>query len=89
MLKNTFFNIGKSETNDGKNLGNLQLQISKELYIFISQMNYYLAGEEKKKSQLVKSLNKYAKDKSVENLAEAVMKILETPVQRKLISTIK
>lgn len=52
-------------------------------------MNYYLAGEEKKKSQLVKLLNKFAKDKSVETLARGVMKILETPVQKRLIPTIK
>lgn len=53
------------------------------------QMNYYLAGEEKKKSQLVKLLNKFAKDKSVETLTRGLLKILETPVQKRLIGTIK
>jgi hypothetical protein len=52
-------------------------------------MNYYLAGEEKKQSQLVKLLNKFAKDKSIETLARGIMKILETPIQRRLIPTIR
>ncbi|XP_028395441.1 delphilin-like isoform X2 [Dendronephthya gigantea] len=56
---------------------------------FFQEMNYYLAGEEKKRSQLVKLLNKFAKDKSVETLARGIMKILETPVQKRLIPTIK
>lgn len=52
-------------------------------------MNYYLAGEEKKKSQLVKLLNKFAKDKAVATLAREINKILETPVQKRLIPTIR
>ena len=56
---------------------------------FFQEMNYYLAGEEKKKSQLVKMLNKFAKDKSIETLAKGVMKILETPIQKRLIPTIR
>ena len=52
-------------------------------------MNYYLAGNEATKKQLVKALNQYARDRSIEQLAQSLKGILRTPVERKLLGDIR
>ena len=52
-------------------------------------MNYYLAGQESKKVQLVKVLNQYARDRSVDQLGQNLNMILQTPVQRRLLREIR
>ena len=52
-------------------------------------MNYYLAGNESIKKELVKALNQYARDRSVEQLAQNLKRILKTPVERKLLRDIR
>jgi len=52
-------------------------------------MNYYLAGNETTKKQLIKALNQYARDRSIEQLAQSLKGILRTPVERKLLGDIR
>lgn len=52
-------------------------------------MNYYLAGNETVKKQLIKALNQYARDRSIEQLAQSLKGILRTPVERKLLGDIR
>ena len=52
-------------------------------------MNYYLAGNEAIKKQLIKALNQYARDRSIEQLAQSLKGILRTPVERKLLGDIR
>ena len=56
---------------------------------FLLKMNYYLAGNESIKKELVKALNQYARDRSVEQLAQNLKRILKTPVERKLLRDIR
>ena len=53
------------------------------------KMNYYLAGKEATKKQLIKALNQYARDRSIEQLAQSLKGILRTPVERKLLGDIR
>lgn len=52
-------------------------------------MNYYLAGQEPKKKMLIKALNQFARDRSVEELAQSLKGILKMPVERKLLKEIR
>lgn len=52
-------------------------------------MNYYLAGQESKKKILIKALNQYARDRSLEDLAQSLKGILQMPVERKLLKDIR
>ena len=52
-------------------------------------MNYYLAGQETKKKVLIKALNQFARDRSVEELAQSLKGILKMPVERKLLKEIR
>lgn len=53
------------------------------------KMNYYLAGQETKKKMLIKALNQFARDRSVEELAQSLKGILKMPVERKLLKDIR
>lgn len=53
------------------------------------KMNYYLAGQEPKKKMLIKALNQFARDRSVEELAQSLKGILKMPVERKLLKEIR
>lgn len=53
------------------------------------KMNYYLAGNEATKKQLIKALNQYARDRSIEQLAQNLKGILRTPAERKLLGDIR
>ena len=57
--------------------------------LFPFKMNYYLAGNEATKKQLIKALNQYARDRSIEQLAQSLKGILRTPVERKLLGDIR
>ncbi|KAJ7382143.1 Delphilin [Desmophyllum pertusum] len=52
-------------------------------------MNYYLAGHETNKKLLIKALNQYARDRSIEQLAQTLKGILQTPAERKLLREIR
>ena len=58
-------------------------------HFFVFKMNYYLAGHETKKKMLIKALNQYARDRSVEELGQSLKGILQLPVERKLLREIR
>ncbi|EDO47906.1 predicted protein [Nematostella vectensis] len=57
--------------------------------IFFLQMNYYLPGDSVKKGRLIKALNKYARDRHIEHLCKALVGILQTHIERKLLREIR
>ncbi|EDO48372.1 predicted protein [Nematostella vectensis] len=56
---------------------------------FYLQMNYYLPGDNVKKGRLIKALNKYARDRHIEHLCKALVGILQTHIERKLLREIR
>ena len=52
-------------------------------------MQYYLIGENIKKTNLVTLLRLYAKDHNVDNFGQSVALLLETPTERKLLPFIR
>lgn len=58
-------------------------------FVVVFKMNYYLAGNEEKKKMLIKALNQFARDRSVEVLAQSLKGILQLPVERKLLKEIR
>ncbi|XP_048576309.1 delphilin isoform X2 [Nematostella vectensis] len=56
---------------------------------FYLQMNYYLPGDSVKKGRLIKALNKYARDRHIEHLCKALVGILQTHIERKLLREIR
>jgi len=52
-------------------------------------MNYFLPRDNYKKAQLIKALNRYARDRSIDQLATSLLEVLQTPVERKLLKQIR
>lgn len=77
--------IGITDKKEGKSSSS-RYKRAKDFFV---QMNYYLAGNESIKKELVKALNQYARDRSVEQLAQNLKRILKTPVERKLLRDIR
>ena len=67
----------------------IQLIIFILFFVVFYKMNYYLAGQESKKKILIKALNQYARDRSVEDLAQSLKGILQMPVERRLLKEIR
>lgn len=55
----------------------------------LMKMEYYLAGNDRKKARLLGMLKTYAKDRNVENLAHSVALLLNNPMEKKLLKEIR
>ncbi len=53
------------------------------------QMNYYLTGEEHKKTLLVALLKRYARDRDIERFSRLVSSLLTSDVQRRLLQPVR
>lgn len=60
------------------------------MHLFLSlQINYYLMSDPMKKTHLLTLLRLYSKDKDINSLGASLNILLDTPIERRLLTDIR